>query len=117
MRTTLKIVLPLAISVLCVSLLYSFYQIQTERRNLRNDLIRRAATLAESLQDSIESANGQTTNRNVQRIVARFGEREHLQGLAVYDKSGSVVAITPGLPTYFNRSLLLRCEQAKAIRA
>ena len=66
--------LPLAISVICVSLLYSFYQIQTERRNLRNDLTRRAATLADSLQDSIESANGQTTNRNVQRIVARLAK-------------------------------------------
>jgi trehalose-6-phosphate synthase len=101
LRTTLKIVLPLAISVICVSLLYSFYQIQTERRNLRNDLTRRAATLADSLQDSIESANGQTTNRNVQRIVARFGQREHLRGLVVYDQSGSVVAITPGLESYF----------------
>jgi alpha,alpha-trehalose-phosphate synthase [UDP-forming] len=101
LRTTLKIVLPLAISVICVSLLYSAYQIRTERRNLRNDLIRRAATLADSLQDSIEAATGQTTSKNVQRIVARFGQREHLLGIGVYDRSGSVVALTPGLPAYF----------------
>ncbi len=101
MRTTLKIVLPLAVSVICVSLLYSSYQIRTERRNLRNDLIRRSATLAESLQDSIESASGQATNKNVQRIVARFGQREHLLGVAVYDRAGAVVARTQGLPTYF----------------
>jgi alpha,alpha-trehalose-phosphate synthase [UDP-forming] len=101
LRTTLKIVLPLAISVICISLLYSAYQIRTERRNLRNDLTRRAATLAESLQDSIEAATGQTTSKNVQRIVARFGQREHLLGLGVYDRYGSVVALTPGLAPYF----------------
>ncbi|MGB2629116.1 MAG: trehalose-6-phosphate synthase [Candidatus Acidiferrum sp.] len=101
MRTTLRIVLPLAISVICVSLLYSAYQLRTERRNLRSDLTRRAATLAESLQDSIEAATGQTTSKNVQRIVARFGQREHLLGIGVYDRSGSVVALTSGLPAYF----------------
>jgi len=101
MRTTLKIVLPLAVSVIFVSLLYSAYQLRTERRNLRSDLNRRAATLAESLQDSIEAATGQTTSKNVQRIVARFGQREHLLGIGVYDRSGSVVALTPGLPAYF----------------
>jgi alpha,alpha-trehalose-phosphate synthase [UDP-forming] len=101
LRTTLKIVLPLAVSVICVSLLYSSYQIRTERRNLRNDLIRRSATLAESLQDSIESASGQATNKNVQRIVARFGQREHLLGVAVYDRAGAGVARTQGLPSYF----------------
>lgn len=104
MRTTLKIVLPLAVSVICVSLLYSSYQIRTERRNLRSDLVRRAATLAESLQDSIESATGQATSKNVQRIVARFGQREHLLGVAIYDRAGAVVARTQGLPPYFESS-------------
>ncbi len=116
MRTTLKIVLPLAISVICVSLLYSSYQLRTERRNLRNDLTRRAGTLAESLQDSIEAANGQTTNKNVQRIVARFGQREHLLGLVVYDRSGSVVATTSGLPKYF-QSLPAAAQRANKTNA
>jgi trehalose 6-phosphate synthase len=30
--------------------------------------------------------------------VARFGQREHLKGLAVYDAAGKAVAITDGLP-------------------
>ncbi len=104
MRTTLKIVLPLAVSVICVSLLYSSYQIRTERRNLRSDLVRRAATLAESLQDSIESSTGQATSKNLQRIVARFGQREHLLGVAIYDRNGAAVARTQGLSPYFELS-------------
>jgi trehalose-6-phosphate synthase len=111
LRTTLRIVLPLAISVICVSLLYSSYQMRTERRNLRNDLVRRAATLAESLQDSIESATGQSTNKNLQRIVARFGQREHLLGVVIYDPAGAVLAMTPGLPPF------LTSEPATAVRA
>ncbi len=102
MRTTLKLVLPLAVSVLCVSVLYSAYQVRTERRNLRSDLVRRAATLAESFQESLESHSGRANDKNLQRIVDRFGQREHLLGVAIYDRFGTPLAITPGLPDKFN---------------
>ena len=46
MRTTLKLVLPLIISVALVSLLFAAYQVRTQRRNLRTDLSRRAELLA-----------------------------------------------------------------------
>ncbi|HKI11466.1 MAG TPA: trehalose-6-phosphate synthase [Candidatus Acidoferrum sp.] len=101
MRTTLKLVLPLAVSVICVSLLYAAYQVRTERRNLRNDLARRAATLAESLQESLEALSGRSNDKNLQRIVERFGQREHLLGVAIYDRFGTPLAITPGLPERF----------------
>src|SRR5882672_2278318 len=54
MRTTLKIVLPLVVSVAAVSLLFAGYQVRTERKNLRTDLARRAEQLGESLQEAIE---------------------------------------------------------------
>jgi len=101
MRTTLKLVLPLAVSVICVSLLYAAYQVRTERRNLRNDLSRRAATLAESLQESIEAASSRASDKSLQRIMDRFGQREHLLGVAVYDRAGATLAITPELPSFF----------------
>ena len=47
MRTTLKIVLPLIISVAVISLLFAAYQVRTDRRILRNDLSRRAEILGE----------------------------------------------------------------------
>jgi len=70
MRTTLKIVLPLVVSVAAVSLLFAGYQVRTERKNLRTDLARRAELLAESLQESIEP---QLKNESVARN-ARFNE-------------------------------------------
>jgi hypothetical protein len=54
MRTTLKIALPLVVSVALVSLLFAAYQVRTERKALKNDLSHRAELLAESLQEAIE---------------------------------------------------------------
>lgn len=102
MRITLKLVLPLAISVACISLLYASYQVRTERRNLHSDLSRRSATLAESLQESVEGLSGRASEKNLQRLVARFGQREHLKGVAIYDSAGESLAISPGLPSFFD---------------
>ncbi len=104
MRTTLKLVLPLVVSVVTVSLLYAGYQVRTEKRNLRNDLVRRSSVLAESLQESVEPLLDRASGKNLQRLVERFGEREHLKGIAVYDDSGAAVAITPGLAGRFHES-------------
>ncbi len=101
MRTTLKIVLPLIISVAVVSLLFAAYQVRTDRRILRNDLSRRAEILGESLQDNVEPMLDRAGDRNLQRLVDRFGQREHLKGVAVYGVDGKVLAITPGLPPVF----------------
>ncbi len=104
MRTTLKLVLPLIVSVAFVSVLFAAYQVRTERRNLQNDLSRRAETLAESLQETVEpmfERSSHSSDRAMQRIVERFGQREHLKGIAVYEADGNLVAMTPGLNTEF----------------
>jgi alpha,alpha-trehalose-phosphate synthase [UDP-forming] len=101
MRTTLKIVLPLIVSVAVVSLLFAGYQVRTEKRLLRNDLSRRAEILGESLQESIEPLLERAPDRSLQRLVERFGQREHLKGVAVYSDAGAPLAITSGLPPVF----------------
>ncbi|HEY6946352.1 MAG TPA: trehalose-6-phosphate synthase [Candidatus Acidoferrum sp.] len=97
MRTTLKIVLPLIVSVASVSLLFAGYQVRSQRRILRNDLSRRAEILAESLQESVERVLDRPQEKNLQRLVERYGQREHLKGIAIYDSTGRNLAITPGL--------------------
>ena len=111
MRTSLKVVVPLIVSVAFVSLLFAAYQVRTERRVLRNDLSRRAEILAESLQETIEPLFDRGADKNMQRLVERFGQREHLKGIAVYDAEGSALAITSGLPPPF------RTRPAAAARA
>ncbi|HKW56746.1 MAG TPA: trehalose-6-phosphate synthase [Candidatus Acidoferrum sp.] len=114
MRTTLKIVLPLIVSVAVVSLLFAAYQVRTQRRNLRNEISRRADILGESLQDNAEpllERGGHHENRDLQRLVARFSQREHLKGVAIYDTDGVPLAITEGLPKTF------QTQPATAVRA
>jgi trehalose 6-phosphate synthase len=104
MRTTLKIVLPLVVSVAAVSLLFAGYQVRTERKNLRTDLARRAEQLGESLQESIEpqfEKRERGSERAIQRVVDRFAQREHMKGIAVYEADGSALAMTWTLGTYF----------------
>src|SRR5215813_13255209 len=103
MRTTLKLVSPLIVSVAIVSLLFAGYQVRTQKRILRTELIHRADTLGESLQDSVESLSERGAERNAQRLVDRFGQKEHLRGFAIYDKSGMAVAISPTIANLFKQ--------------
>ena len=101
MRTTLKLVSPLIVSVAIVSLLFAGYQVRTQKRILRNDLVHRAETLGESLQESVESLSERGAERNLQRLVDRFGQKEHLRGVAVYDAAGTAVATSPAIAEAF----------------
>ncbi len=101
MRTTLKIILPLIVSVAAVSLLFAAYQVRMEKRVLRNDLSRRAEILGESLQENVEPLLERGQEKSLQRLVERFGQREHLKGVAIYDATSAVLAITPGIAPAF----------------
>jgi trehalose-6-phosphate synthase len=102
MRTTLKIVLPLIVSVVVVSVLFAAYQVRLQRRVLHNELNRRAEILGESLQEGVEPLFDKAVpNKNLQRLVDRFGQREHLKGVAVYDANGVGLAMTAGLQALF----------------
>jgi len=110
MRTTLKIVLPLIVSVAAVSALFAAYQVRTEKKTLRNDLSRRTEILGQNLQESIEPLMDRPAER-VQRVIDRFSQREHLKGVAVYDPAGNAVAFTSQLTP------VLRSRPGAAARA
>src|SRR4029077_19216163 len=102
MRTTLKIILPLIVSVVVVSLLFAAYQVRTQKRILHTDLSRLPEILGESLQDNVEPQfDHPASSKNLQRLVDRFGQREHLKGVAVYDANGVALAVTSGLASLF----------------
>jgi trehalose-6-phosphate synthase len=111
MRTTLKMVLPLIVSVGTGCLLFAAYQVHTERRILRNDLSHRAEILGDSLQESVAPLIDRRADGSIQRLIERFSQREHLKGVAVYDSSGTTIAATSGL------SPQLQSQAAAVIRA
>ena len=101
MRTTLKIILPLIVSVASVSLFFAANQVRTDKRNLRNDLSRRAEILGESLRESVEPLLEPSPEKDLQYFIERFGQRDHLKGVAVYNSVGAALAITASLPAAF----------------
>jgi len=117
MRTTLRLVLPLIVSVAVVSLLFAGYQVRTQRRMLRSDLSRRAEILGDSLQESVEQILDHGKDRDLQRLVDRFGQREHLKGVAIYDPAGAVVTITPGLPAKYRTRPWVAAKASQQERA
>jgi trehalose 6-phosphate synthase len=104
LRRILHLVLPLAVSVLCVSLLFTVHQLQVERRNLRGELSRNAAIVADNLAESMESSRSRVTSSTLGRLLDRYKTRARLKGIVVYDPNGKVLAFTPGLPVRFDQS-------------
>ena len=79
---------------------FLFRGVARKRVSLRSDLEHRAQVLCPraSLATSERSWNhGSDKDRRLQLFVQRFGNREHLLGVAIYDRNGELVAITPDL--------------------
>ena len=94
---SLRLIVSLILGITLVSLAFSYYEVVGEKRVLRSDLERRAEVLAEIVAGNVEKSWESGSERGLQKLVQRFGNREHLLGVAVYDHQGKVVAITSEL--------------------
>jgi alpha,alpha-trehalose-phosphate synthase [UDP-forming] len=92
-----RLIISLILGSTLVSLLFSYSEVVGEKRGLRSDLEHRAEVLGESLAGNVERSWGSGSETELQRLVQRFGNREHLLGVAVYDRRNQLVAMTPGL--------------------
>ena len=97
MRLSLRLIASLVIAVTIVSVAFALYQVDAENRSRKNELERRAQLLAESLQETVEPLLAKGSQDGLQRIVERFGNRERLAGVAIYDRQAHPVVMTPNL--------------------
>ncbi len=104
MRITLRLILSLIVGVTVVASVFSYLQVRREERRLKEETQRKASILALSLQETIEPLLEPRSERKLQSVVERFGNRERLSGVAVYDAGGHCDAITPGLSREFTNS-------------
>jgi alpha,alpha-trehalose-phosphate synthase [UDP-forming] len=95
-RLNIRLIVSLILGITLVSLIFSYFEVLAQKRSLRQDLEHRAEVLAESLAQNVEPYFGKGSRR-LQEIVGQFGNREHLAGVAIYDRQGVVLAETPGL--------------------
>jgi alpha,alpha-trehalose-phosphate synthase [UDP-forming] len=107
---SVRLIVSLIVGITLVSLGFSYYEVLAEKNALRTDLEHRAEMLGESLagnvQQSWDAAYARNPNQppinesqhtDLQHLVQQFGNREHLLGVAIYDRDGKRVAITPEL--------------------
>jgi alpha,alpha-trehalose-phosphate synthase [UDP-forming] len=94
---SVRLIVSLIVGITLVSLGFSYYEVVGEKRALRSEVERRAEVLGESVAGNVEKSWESGSERGLQRLVQRFGNREHLLGIAVYDRQGKVVAITSEL--------------------
>jgi alpha,alpha-trehalose-phosphate synthase [UDP-forming] len=103
MRLTLRLVLSLVLGLALVSLAFSYYEVRSDKTQLRKDLDRRAEVLAESLEQNAAPLLVAGSNKELQRMVERFSNREHLLGVVIYDTHGDRLAISSGLAAYLTQ--------------
>ena len=110
MRMSLRLIVCLIVGVSLLSAGFAIFQQRAEKRGLRNDLAKRAEILAESLGANVEPLLASNIRGELQNVVTRFGTRERDTGIAVFDKSGNRLAVSPGLEGFLpgGRETVLR---------
>lgn len=97
MKITLRLIISLIIVAASVAALFSFLQARAEKQRLLDELERKTTVLSESLRESVQLIlkNGERSKLN--KLVERFGNRERLLGVIIYNFDGQILSQTPGL--------------------
>jgi trehalose 6-phosphate synthase len=95
------LILSLVIGITLVTFFISRNEVISQKRGLRADLERRAQILAESLGEIVEPALERSSHEQLRHIVERFGNRQRLAGVVVYDPKGEVIAESSSLASRF----------------
>jgi trehalose-6-phosphate synthase len=94
MRITFRLIVSLVVTVAAVAAISAYFHVRQERSRLEDELERRSRLLAESLQESVQPAIQRGIPMDFQRLVEKFGNREHIAGMAVFDAKGNTLAVT-----------------------
>jgi len=94
MRRVLLFILPILIIVSVAFTLFGFFQVRFEEEKLIDDLKRKAKSVAESMELSVQHVLLANDLKNANYLAEKFETRERLQGCAIYDKDGNILALT-----------------------
>ena len=97
MRVSLRLIFSLALGIAAVTFIFARNQVRAEKRSLQNDLETRSEVLAESMREAVEPLFGPRSQRDLQRLVDRFGKDQRLAGIGIYGLDGRLLVATAGL--------------------
>jgi len=104
LRINLRIIVSIVVVISVLVFLFTLMQVRQEKERLTIDLQRRSSLLGESLKETIEPLLEKGGPERLQKIVEKFGNRERLAGVAVYDVKDKLIAATPPLSTHLSVS-------------
>ncbi len=96
MKITFRLIVSLVLAATLVASVSSYLQVQEERDRMTHEMDVRASILAESLQESVRELLRVNSPARLKRLVDRFGNRDRLVGVVVYDSLGGIIAASPG---------------------
>ncbi|HEY9140997.1 MAG TPA: trehalose-6-phosphate synthase [Bryobacteraceae bacterium] len=97
MQLNRRLMVSLLGGVAAVSLGFAVFQAKAEMQALQGEVRRQASVLAEGQRRPVELALESGSTLDLEVLVDRFENQDHLAGMAVYDEHGRALAITPGL--------------------
>ncbi|MGB9716742.1 MAG: hypothetical protein ACPL1G_10120, partial [Thermodesulfovibrionales bacterium] len=97
MKITIRLIVSLILVIAVVAIVFSFYQVRSEKERLTDELERRVIILAETLQESIKPMLQSGSLERLNRLLERFGNRERLKGVVIFDRQGNIFASSSDL--------------------
>lgn len=94
MKRLLLFILPILIIVAIGFTVSGIIQVRFTQERLMDDLKRKARSVDESLEISARYILINNDLKSANRLVESFQKRERLQGCAIYDKDGKIIAVT-----------------------
>lgn len=104
MKLTLRLILSLFIGITLVVTVFSLIQINDEKKQLQTDIERRSVILAESLKESAVTLIETAQIERLNRLVEKFGNRERLKGVAVFDVSGNIISSNSFIKSHISKT-------------
>ena len=92
MRLNLRLLAAIWLPIMVVLGAFAYVSVARERTRLSTELERRAWLLGEGLKEAVEPLLDRGSRAQVERIIQRFGTAG--RGVAVYDRSGTLIAVT-----------------------
>ncbi|OGR52962.1 MAG: hypothetical protein A2049_04345 [Elusimicrobia bacterium GWA2_62_23] len=98
MRITLRLIISLIVVVVFVALVSAWFNVRQERLKLYDEVRAQSALLAESFKESVRHNLEAKNMAGLQKLADKFQNQQKLEGVAVYDGSGSLISGSSALP-------------------
>lgn len=101
MKQIISIFLLIAFIVGLVVISFTFQQVGQEKNNLSLDLQRRSNLLTDNIKDRVELALISNKKESIPQVVKSFMSSHRIEGLAVFDNKGALIATSAGFPDIY----------------